>query len=204
MHVRSRFAFITGLALAASGTASAAGWRADAPTNLLTPLGEYVLAGGGVTDFTEDDVKDRFDIGGAWDLRLGLGSRSYVGAEVAYVGSMRRADGADTDLISNGGEAVLRLQVPYASDRFLVAPFVFGGIGWSRLTLEDAPPALEDSDDIGVVPFGAGLTLGYGRVLLDARFTYRTSFNEDLALAVGEPTADLQQWGVTAAIGAEF
>jgi hypothetical protein len=202
----SRFAVIAGLALAAApGLAGADGWRGSGSSNLRTPYGAYVLLGGGVTDFTEDAVKDRFDAGGSWDLRLGLGSRFYLGGEVAYVGSIRSsADGSGSDLLSNGGEAVLRVQYPYATGSWLVEPFVFGGIGWNRVSLEDAPPGLEDSDDVGVVPFGAGVTLGNGRLLLDARFTYRTSFDEDLALAVGEGPANLEQWGVTAAIGYEF
>ncbi len=201
----SRFAVIAALALAAApGLARAGGWRASGSSNLLTPLGEYVLAGGGVTDFTDDAVKSRFGVGGSWDLRLGIGSRFYVGGELAYVGSVRSADGPGPDLMSNGGEAVLRVQYPYASGSWLVEPFAFGGIGWDRVSLQDAAPGLEDSDDVGTVPFGAGVTLGNGRLLLDARFTYRTTFDEDLALAAGEGPASLERWGVTASIGYEF
>jgi hypothetical protein len=202
---RSRFAFVAGLALAAApGIASAGEWGAAGSSGLMSPLGEYVLVGGGVTDFTEDAVKNRFDMGGAWDLRLGIGSRVFVGGEVAYVGWLRAADGAGSDLLSNGAEAVVRLQYPYATGSWLVEPFVFGGIGWNHVSLRDAAPGLEDSDEIGVVPFGGGVTLGYNRLLFDARFTYRTSFDDDLALAVTEGPADLEQWGVTAAVGYEF
>jgi hypothetical protein len=202
---RSRFAFVAGLALAAApGIASAGEWGAAGSSGLMSPLGEYVLVGGGVTDFTEDAVKNRFDMGGAWDLRLGIGSRVFVGGEVAYVGWLRAADGAGSDLLSNGAEAVVRLQYPYATGSWLVEPFVFGGIGWNHVSLRDAAPGLEDSDEIGVVPFGGGVTLGYNRLLFDARFTYRTSFDDDLALAATEGPADLEQWGVTAAVGYEF
>jgi hypothetical protein len=96
------------------------------------------------------------------------------------------------------------VQYPYVTGSWLVEPFAFGGIGWNHVSVEDAAPGLDDSDDVGVVPFGAGVTLGKGRLLLDARFTYRTSFDEDLALAVGEGPANLEQWGVTASIGYEF
>jgi hypothetical protein len=202
---RSRFAFVAGLALAAApGIASAGDWGAAGSSGLMSPLGEYVLVGGGVTDFTEDAVKNRFDMGGAWDLRLGIGSRVFVGGEVAYVGWLRAADGAGSDLLSNGAESVVRLQYPYATGSWLVEPFVFGGIGWNHVSLRDAAPGLEDSDEIGVVPFGGGVTLGYNRLLFDARFTYRTSFDDDLALAATEGPADLEQWGVTAAVGYEF
>lgn len=202
---RSRFAFIAGLALAAApGLASAEGWGAPGAAGLLTPYGEYVLFGGGVTDFSDDAAKDRYDVGGTWDLRLGLGSRFYVGGELAYVGSAQRGVGSNPDLLSNGAEGVLRLQYPYVTGKWLVEPFAFGGIGWRRLSLQDAAPGLEDSDDIGVVPFGAGITLGHGRFLVDARFTYRTSFDEDLALAAGERPANLEQWAVGASVGYEF
>jgi hypothetical protein len=206
MHAaRTRFALIAGLALAAApGLAGAQSWQASDSSDLLTPYGTYFLLGGGVTDFTGDSVKDRFDVGGSWDLRLGIGSRSYVGAELAYVGTLRQASGSDSDLLSNGAEAILRLQYPYATGTWRVTPFAFGGIGWSRVSLRDAEPGIPDSDDVGVVPFGAGLTLGYGRFLVDARFTYRTGFDEDLALAAGERPASLEQWGVGASVGYEF
>lgn len=201
----SRFALFAGLALAAApGLAAAQDWRGSGSTGLLTPLGEYVLVGGGVTDFTEEAVKDRFDVGGSWDLRLGFGSRFYVGGEVAYVGTGRGGDGSGSDLLSHGAEAVLRVQYPYATGSWLLEPFVFGGIGWSNVSIRDAAPGLKDGDDLGVVPFGGGVTLGHGRLLLDARFTYRTTFDEDLALSVGEDPANLEQWGVTAALGYEF
>jgi hypothetical protein len=206
MHAAgTRFALIAGLALAAApGLAGAQGWRASDSSGLLTPYGTYVLVGGGVTDFTGDGPKDRFELGGSWDLRLGIGSRFYVGGELGYVGALRRADGSGSDLLSNGAEAILRLQYPYATGTWRVTPFAFGGVGWSRVSLRDAPPGLRDSDDVGVVPFGAGLTLGYGRFLVDARFTYRTGFDEDLPLAAGERPANLEQWGVGASIGYEF
>lgn len=201
MHAgTTKFALIAGLALAAAPASVAA----EGASGLLTRYGEYTLIGGGVTDFAEDDVKDRFGAGGSLDLRLGIGSRYFVGGELAYVGSARAGDGTPADLISNGGEAVLRVQYPYASGALLVEPFAFGGIGWSRVELQDAGPGLKDADDVGFVPFGAGVTLGYGRLLLDTRFTWRESFDEDLALAAGEAPADLAQWGVTASIGYEF
>lgn len=192
------------LAAAVPGIANAEGSRPDGSRDLLTPFGEYVLLGGGVTDFTKDSAKDRFDAGGAWDVRLGIGSRYYVGAEVAYVGSLRSGIGSGPDLLTNGAEGVLRLQYPYATGKWLIEPFAFGGIGWNRLSLRDAAPGVKDSDDVGVVPFGAGLTVGYGRILFDARFTYRTSFDEDLPLAVNARPANLEQWAVGASVGYEF
>ncbi len=202
---RSRFAVALGLLLAAAPTiGSAQDWRGAGARELLTPLGEYVLVGGGVTDFTKSELKDRFDVGGGWDVRLGIGSRYFVGAEVAYVGSLSPGKGAGPDLQANGAEGVVRAQYPWATGGWLVEPFAFGGIGWSRLSLRNAPPGVADSDDIGVVPFGGGVTVGYGRVLLDARFTYRTSFSEGTALGATGAKPDYQRWAVNASLGYEF
>lgn len=171
---------------------------------LLSPIGEYVLVGGSVTDLGKKAERDRFDMGGGWDARLGIGSRSFIGLEAAYVGSFRGASGSGPDLLSNGAEGVLRLQVPYVRGQWLVEPFAFGGIGWSRVSLRDAPADLEGSDDVGTVPFGGGLMLGINHVLVEARFTYRAAFSEDLPVAVGEGAAKLQQWAVGGSVGYEF
>ena len=178
--------------------------HAASPNSLVSPYGEYFLVGGGVTDFTKSETSDRFDVGGSWDVRLGFGSRSYVGAELAYVGAARQGTNANPDLYMNGGEAVLRLQYPYVAGKWLVEPFAFGGVGWSHLTLDNAPAGLDDSDDIGIAPFGGGVSVGYGRFLFDARFTYRAAWNENLALAVNQAAPSMNQWGVTASIGYEF
>jgi hypothetical protein len=170
----------------------------------LTGLGEYFLVGGGVSDFTDRALRDRLDTGGSWDARVGIGSRFYLGAEAAYVGSYRSFKGFDSSLAMNGAEGIVRLQVPFASGPWLVEPFAFGGIGWNHLSLRKAPAGVKDSADIGVVPFGGGVTLGYGRWLVDARFTYRSTFNDDVGLAPGTTTSDLSHWTVGASVGVEF
>jgi hypothetical protein len=204
MHAASwRLAFVAGMLLAVVPRTGSA-QDAESP-RLMTPLGEYILLGGGVTEFTDDAVKDAFDTGGTWDVRLGVGSRYYLGGEIAYVGSIRSGVGLVPDLMTNGAEGILRLQYPYATGNMLVEPFAFGGIGWSRVSFEDPiAPGLDDSDDIGVVPFGGGVTLGFGRFLVDARFTYRTSFSEDLGVSATGSAATFDQWAVNGAIGYEF
>jgi hypothetical protein len=170
----------------------------------LTGLGEYFLVGGGVSDFSERALRDRLDMGGGWDARVGIGSRFYLGAEAAYVGSFRSFKGFDSDLAMNGAEGIVRLQVPYTSGPWLVEPFAFGGIGWNHLSIRKAPAGVKDSADIGVVPFGGGVTVGYGRWLVDARFTWRSTFNDDVALAPGTTTSSLSNWTVGASLGVEF
>jgi hypothetical protein len=201
----SMFDVVVGLLLAtvpAIGSAQDSG--GTGATGLLTPYGEYALIGGGATGFTKSPLKDRLDVGGAWDVRLGFASRTFVGAEVAYVGSVSPGKLSGPDLLANGAEGVVRVQYPWASAKWLVEPFTFGGIGWSHLALRNAPGGVGNDDDIGVVPFGGGVTIGYGRLLVDARFTYRTSFSEDKAFGATGAKPDYQRWAVDAFVGYEF
>ena len=198
-------AFTAGLLLAAAPlVASAQGWRAGESRELLTPYGEYLLIGGGVTEFNNTATKNQFNTGGTWDARVGFGSRYYVGAEVAYVGAAMNGTGSVPNLAMNGAEGVVRVQYPYVTSGWLLEPFAFGGIGWSHLSLSNAPSGVKTSDDIGVVPFGGGITVGYGRIMLDARFTYRTTFNDSVALGANQPNVNLERWAVGASLGWEF
>jgi hypothetical protein len=178
-------------------TASAAAWRVAESEGLMSPYGEYFLLGAGATDFTDSALKDFYDMGLTWDARLGFGSRSFLGLEVAYVGAMRSAAVGDNDITQHGAEANLRLQYPYVMGPWLIEPFALGGIGWSRLSIDNVPGGAEDTDNLGVIPLGAGITVGYGRFLIDGRFTYRATFSED----IGE---DLQNWAVVGSLGYEF
>jgi hypothetical protein len=202
---RSMFVITAGLLLAAAPRiGSAQSWRGSGSHELATPYGEYVLLGGGVTEFSKSATSDRFDTGGAWDVRLGIGNRYYVGVEAAYVGAALNANGSGSDLRMNGAEGVIRVQYPYTTGRWLVEPFAFGGLGWSHVTLSKAAPGLKDNDDVGVVPFGAGVTFAYDHFLADVRFTYRTSFSEDLVLAANQSAANLERWSAGASVGFEF
>ena len=58
-----------------------------------------------------------------------------------------------------------------------------------------------NSDDVMAVPFGAGLMYSYDMFMLDARFTYRETFFNDMFRATGEK---LNTWGVGGNIGVEF
>ncbi len=204
MQARTFIFAVMGLSLAAApAVGRAQGGEGPGPRD-LTPYGEYFLLGGGATSFTKQATKDQFDTGGTWDVRLGVGNRFYVGAEASYVGAALDTSGAGANLRMNGAEGVIRLQYPFASGSWLIEPFAFGGLGWSHLSLQNAAPGLKTSDDVGVVPFGGGVTVAYDRLLIDARFTYRTSFNEDLALVPNGPAVDLARWNVGASIGYEF
>ena len=55
----------------------------------VAPTGLALQLGGGVTGFTRENARDSFGTGGYWDARAILGNQSFLGAELAYVGSAR-------------------------------------------------------------------------------------------------------------------
>lgn len=173
-------------------------------------IGISVQAGGGVTNFTLERARDTTGIGGFWEARAVLGTRRILGLEAAYVGSARElgASGLSNSaaLVGHGVEAALRLNVPILVYGALVEPFAFGGLGWTRYGLVSEgvnTSRIAGSDNVGVVPFGGGLAIGYRGFIADARFTYRMTF-EDETLLPGSDAAALQNWGVGLLLGYEF
>jgi len=182
---------------------------------VLTPVGLYGYVGGGVTDFTQPGVSGATHVGGDWNARLGIGSRSILGAEVGYVGGARDITSLGLNsgafLLNNGLEGLARLNVPITAPAMhtLIEPYTFGGIGWQRYQLANATTntsSVSDRDDIMTVPMGVGLALGFGGFSIDGRATYRQAFFSDL---LGSPTSSfaptsLNSWDVGASVGFEF
>lgn len=168
-----------------------------------------VLLGGGVTNFASPATTERIGPGGSWNVRAVLGTRQVFGLEAAYVGSALPVDSeaGNTVLLRHGGEALLRVQIPLAVDSGLVAPYVVGGLGWFRYGISNGSPAQAGlrtgRDETLETPVGGGLMIANGGFIIDARFTYRFSFNENL-----QPTrsdrADLDTWTLGGNIGWEF
>ena len=182
---------------------------------LITPAGIYGFLGGGVSNFTEGDATAATDVGGYWDARLGIGTRSILGAEVAYVGSARDvvAPGLASDafLISNGVEGVARLNLPItpAETTLLLEPYTFAGIGWNRYNVNTDSAntsSVDDVDDVMTVPLGVGFAVGFNGLTLDARATYRQAIGSDLLGSSGTSFSDssLNSWGLGGALGFEF
>lgn len=185
--------------------------RVEQERSLITPWGMGISAGGGVQDFVDKDADRMTDVGGAWDVRLTFGTKAPIGFEAAYIGSANNIDaiGLDTDavLVSNGAEGLVRVNL----GAYRLQPFVFGGAGWSRydLTNEDFnTSSVNSQDDVFAIPFGAGLSgyAGTTGLMLDARFTYRATYDEDLFRpgTGNERNEDLDHWSVTGRIGYEF
>src|SRR5690606_34402597 len=65
--------------------------------NTLTPFGMSATGGGGVTGFTDEEARDFSEVGGGWDARFVLGTRTPVAGEVAYLGSSRSVSALGLD-----------------------------------------------------------------------------------------------------------
>jgi hypothetical protein len=176
----------------------------------MSGIGMAVTAGGGVTGFVGSGARASADPGFTWDARLTLGTRTIIGLDLAYLGATQGLDikGLDTDalLLSNGGEADLRLQVP----KGIARPYLFGGIGWTHYKVTRTQlggTGLAGGDTVGTVPFGIGLAIGRPNgIVFDLRATGRVTFDEQLLNGVAQTqgSTNLNSWGVVARVGGEF
>ena len=163
----------------------------------------YFLVGGGYRSFRSGSLRGAFDPGGTWDARLGIGNGTFLGFEAAYVGSYQNGKSGRPNMLTNGAEGVVRLQAPIGTKAFLVEPFAFGGIGWNYVSLMHAPSTIANHENIGTIPFGAGVTLGAGGFLVDARFTWRKTFDDKIQLGT-DGSKNLENYDVTANVGFAF
>lgn len=174
-------------------------------------IGSGLLVGGGFHAFSRDYARSDTDNGGYWNVRLVSGTRRILGAEAAYVGS---AQGLNTTGLSNsatlmghGAEGLVRLNLPFANGSSLLEPFGFVGIGWSRYHVSTArtTASVATRDDVMTVPYGAGLAFAQSGFFADARFTYRSTFFNDLLRpsATGS-AARLDNWSLGGQLGFEF
>ena len=177
----------------------------------VAPTGLGLQLGGGVTGFTRHDARDRFGTGGYWDVRAVLGTDSFIGAELSYVGSARdiNATGVtgNAALIGNGAEAVARANLPLTAGALRVEPFLFGGVGWTYYNIVNSDTnssTIKDGANALTIPFGAGVGLAYQHFILDARFTYRAVFDDKLVATGGDNSLDLQNWSGGLTLGYEL
>ena len=171
-------------------------------------LGAGFLLGGGYEDFTNQNLRCQTGGGGAWDARLLAGTRQFVGVEAAYVGAARSVDAlglqSNAVLLSNGVEGAVRLNVPLVLRRAqLLEPFGFVGLGWQHYQVTNTNTNTSDiagKDDVMSLPVGGGLEYAIGRFMADARFTYRSTYYNDLMRTGG----NLNNWGVGTNVGFSF
>jgi len=179
-----------------------------APAPARRGAGAGVLLGGGVQDFTQSNVRGMTGTAGYWNARLVFGTRQFVGLEAAYIGSAQSINAlglaSDAVLVSNGAEGAVRVNIPIVGRATLMEPFVFGGAGWSRYHIARSAQnrsSLASDDDIVEIPYGAGFAASYRNFMVDARFTYRSTFYNDMLRTTGDR---LDNWSAGAQLGFEF
>jgi hypothetical protein len=190
-------------------------WR---DRSLRSGIGISAAIGGGIGGFTEQAMRDTTsDIQGLWNLRVTLGTRTPIGLDLNYLGSASNIDSqlgpATGTLVGTALEGALRLNI---LPREAFNPYIFAGLGWQRydvtevdLNLSDA--GIADSDNLLIVPMGAGLSYRMNGFVADLRGTFRAAAYERLVLkdpfVVSTSTDDfvsMHTWEATATIGAEF
>ena len=70
-----------------------------------------VSLGGGVAGFTQDDMRDTTDDGGAWGVRVAFGTRSLFGVEAEYIGSAQNINALGLDNATQRLERVTHLGI---------------------------------------------------------------------------------------------
>ena len=178
----------------------------------VVPTGFAFQLGGGVTGFSRQETRNTFGTGGYWDARAILGSRSFLGAELAYIGSARDATASGLTggaLLGDGAEAAVRVNLPIEQQRLLIEPFVFGGVGWTYYQIVNEASNtsnVKDHANALSIPFGAGVSAAYNHFTVDARFTYRPVFDDKLVPLTGgdRDHADLQNWSAGLTVGYEL
>jgi hypothetical protein len=196
----SKVCAVVGFALGAPAAAAAQGVQidtlnADRPDHISTDIGVAVVGGGGVTMLTTNEGQEVADLGAAWEVRGTAFTRFFAGVELAYVGAGRpiasTATGVPEDayVLTNGGEAALRLSAPLswgAKKHWLVAPYAVGGINFSLYEVMNGDPQAgasslaEDSSTAFALPLGGGVAFGYRGLFLDARVAYRMLLEDSL------------------------
>ena len=171
-------------------------------------FGVAFLLGGGGQDFAGSNARAITSTGGFWNARLAIGTRQFVGVEAAYIGTAQSINALGLSnnaiLISNGAEGVIRFNLPIIRGPSMVEPFIFGGAGWQRYHVSNTNTSSADiagSDDIIEVPYGAGLAFAYKGFMADARFTYRSTFDNNLLQTTG---GRLDWWSAGGLVGFEF
>jgi hypothetical protein len=206
-------AVIAMLIATAGGTAAAetTGVAASLKEAPVLPSGWAVKAGGGVTGHTSSEARDQLGTGAYWEARVTFGTRSYLGAELAYVGTGREiaALGLEDNalLVSNGIEQNGRLNLPLQVGALRLEPFIFSGIGYARMQITNSTwngSIVKNDANALTMPMGSGFTASYQHFTAELRFTYRRVIDDDMIKQPGSDRVDLSNWNAGLTIGYEI
>jgi len=172
------------------------------------PVGIALSAGGGTSGFVNDNLRGNTGVGGDWNVRLTMGTRSPLAFEASYIGSDQPINALGVNgnamLLGNGVQGALRVNTTID---FPLQPFVYGGVAWRRYQITNTvlnTSDLADRDDVAEFPLGAGLAARYGGFIIDVRGEYRLTTNEDLLPLSGTQNASMNRWAANGSIGYEF
>jgi hypothetical protein len=169
--------------------------------HLTTAAGTAVQAGGGIARFISSDPRASGGNGGYWDLRAVFGTRRFIGSELAYLGSVRplSQDGSPA-MLGHGVEAAFRINSVFETPRgWLLEPFSFMGVGWTRFARTGGT-----GHHVLLVPVGMGVALGRAGFLIDARLSYRPVLAGGELLTIDQGHTQLQSWMFGTVAGLEF
>lgn len=185
-------------------------WSED---RLQSGIGVSTILGGGLTGFTDQNMRDNMssNVNGLWDLRVTIGSHIPIGVDVSYVGTAGEINSLigtkKTTLVGTTAEAALRWNVlPHADWN----PYAFAGIGWQRYDVTGSGFSLSDTgiankDNSVVFPMGAGLAYrDRSGFVADLRGTFRANTDSKLVLDEKGDAIPLHTWEASAALGYEF
>ena len=168
--------------------------------------GVSFTAGGGVHSFVDENIKALAPLGASYSARLLVGTRSPLALEVAYIGSAQTLMAQDIPLeaflLSNGVESNIRLNLGLK----VVQPYLYAGIAWKQYDLtavEADTKYIRNTAELYEYPVGGGLALRNEGVVLDFRYAYRFSGEQDLFRNVTD-AVELNNWSATVSIGFEF
>jgi hypothetical protein len=182
--------------------------------HLVTPHGMALTLGLGTAGFfsqaARDLMADRVGVYG--ELRAAYGTRSLLGAEVAYTlsgqGLSEKKFGDDVPVIfGHNLEGLARLSLPMDSGRLFYGPFAVVGLGWTAYVRTDEVGGrlnTRETDHVGTIPVGAGFAVGYNGGYLEARFIYRPTYGEDGFGGMPSIDGKLNSWFAGLAGGIEF
>ncbi len=199
------------VALVAGGSlAHADEYTGEGGESMIDEYGLSLSVGGGVLGFTNSDMRDTADVGGLWDVRVGILTNMLVGAEIAYEGGLQniKALGLSDNarLLSTSLEADAR--VNFLTGRWTWQPYLFAGLAWKRYDLTNVKTNLSsvnDKDNVLEIPLGAGVGFRVSGFLIDVRGAFRPATDNDLVpSANGTDHLAMHTWTAAARLGYAF
>jgi hypothetical protein len=169
--------------------------------------GIAITAGGGAEGFTGSTMRNATSIGGSWNVRGTIGTRSFLALEGLYIGSAQSINALGLSnhaiLVGNGAQGNVRLNF---ATHHPVQPFLFGGAAWRHYSLTNSSFNTSDvasSQNVFETPVGLGVAayLG-GGFMFDVRAEYRWSWGGHLL--AGQDDLQMDRWGVNGNLGFQF